>query len=68
MRRPQKQTCTQQRLELQEHELKVEQSDEEEATMKGRLNPVQELSGRQIDRVKKLPREAERISIHSLGG
>ena len=36
-------------------------------TTKGRLNPVPELSGRQIDRVKKLPREAERRSIHSLG-
>ena len=44
------------------------QAEEAESTMKSRLNPVQELSGRQIHRVKKLPREAERSSIHSLRG
>ena len=54
----------------QEHVVKGEQRDEEEAELntKGRLNSVKELSGREIDRVKKLSREAERSPVHSLGG
>ena len=70
MRHPREQTCTQRRLKLQKQELKREQCDEEEAES-NHEEQIESCPGTLLQadpQGQETPREAERSSVHSLGG